>query len=208
MSDSGLSGSEDAALLLTPGPLEAMASALQARMQIAFPATRYNFEFVPARMTIKEWDRIGGLAPFIGLGFKGITAKSEFDSTFEGVALWTIYVIAKNAGSTQARYLGDAQGAGILRLVQGAISMLNGFTLPAVGACQVMSAGNLWVDNWEAQGCMLAGIELAVQLSIDATDTLDFGDVPVLDEIDTTWTAPSGEVLITDVDTNVALEAA
>jgi hypothetical protein len=203
-----MSGTEATPLVITPGPLEMAAMGLAARVQTVFTSKRFNFEYVPARMTIKQWDRLGGLAPFVGLGWKGIPVRSEFESTFHAAAQFTVYLIAKNAGpgGDQARYLGDALGMGQLRMVQSAISILNGYSVPNVGPCFVSSAGNLWVDGWQAEGCALAGVDVQVGIDIDAVDTLDFGDVPLLQEIDTKWQTPEGELLIEDDDTMVVAE--
>jgi hypothetical protein len=203
-----MSGSAASPVILTPGPLEAQATGLQAQVQSLFTPLRFNFEFVPAQMSLKQWNRLGGLAPFVGLGWKGVPVRAEFDSTFHASAQWTLYLIARNAGGVQARYLGDAQGLGLLRMVQSAISLLNGYSIPDAGACWVQSAANLWVDGWEAEGCALASVELQVMLDIDATDTIGFGDVPLLDETDTTWMTAQGETLIVDDDTNIQSEGA
>ncbi|NKX16155.1 hypothetical protein HGG75_10330 [Ochrobactrum pseudogrignonense] len=52
---------------LTKAPIRVMEAAIIARLRLAFPEKKFQIARVPAVLTVKEFERIVRLKPFIGL---------------------------------------------------------------------------------------------------------------------------------------------
>ncbi len=147
-----------------PGPLALIARALQARLQLVFPATRFQHDIVPAKITPEIWKQLLRRTPFIGLGWNAVNNGLD-GRLFEGLSSWSVFLVVKNPASVPARYFGDTQGAGLFLLTQAAIGVLNGYTIEGFGSVRVRQAGNVYAESWDDDAA-------AVIVDLDVTTTL------------------------------------
>ena len=147
-----------------PGPLALIARALQARLQLVFPATRFQHDIVPAKITPEIWKQLLRRTPFIGLGWNAVSNQLD-GRLFEGLSSWSVFLVIKNPASVPARYFGDTQGAGLFLLTQAAIGVLNGYTIEGFGSVRVRQAGNVYAESWDDDAA-------AVIVDLDVTTTL------------------------------------
>lgn len=156
--------------LATPGPLEWMTAAIQARLQQAFPANLFGFAYMPAKADRAWFDKYLSRTPALALGWNGTQADSDEGRIFTGTAHWTLALITKNAGSVQARYVGDKLAPGLFAMARVATLMLHGFLIDpdgtpwtATGTIKVTAIGNLFNEEWGGEGTAIAALDLHVQ---------------------------------------------
>ena len=159
------------ATTLTPGPLNAIGRAIEARLATVFPATRFHYDVMPPRITQAAWKTLVRRTPFVSLGWRGVQAAPEAARLFKGVSQWSVFLVARNQGSISGRYFGDAQGYGLLTMAQVAIAALHGWTLPGFGSCLVTDVSNAAVEGWEDEAA-LAVVDLAIGTTIGIADVL------------------------------------
>jgi hypothetical protein len=56
---------------LSSAPIRVMEPAIKARLRLAFPEKDFTIERIPQTLTIKEFERLSRLSPFIGLAWAG-----------------------------------------------------------------------------------------------------------------------------------------
>lgn len=187
---------------INPGPLSLIGAGLQKQLQLAFPPAFFEFSFMPPRLTAQEWERLVRRTPFIGLGWNDVDATRNAGTLFKGESHWTVFVVVTNQSSVGARYYGDAQGVGLFQVVQAAIAVLNGHTVPGVGTCLVTKAANAYAEGWNKENIAMAAIDLAVNVTMSPGATLIGPDVTpaTFKQLGIGWEfAPNGEVVLADV---------
>ena len=179
---------------INPGVLGQIACALQARLQIVFPPERFQFDFMPPKLSSREWTALVRRPPFIGLGWNELAQKSTPSRIFTGASTWPVFIVVNNQAGTRNRYLGDAQGPGLFALVQAAIIALNGFRLvdksgEPLGSCTVQRAANAFAENWDADGYAMAAVDVSVvtEVTVPGAVVGPEATFDLLKEIEASW---------------------
>jgi len=159
--------------LTADGPLFLAQSAIAARLQLAFPAPRFNHEILPAAVTPAMWSELARRTPMIALGFVGIRPSAQSGRQMHGRADWRVVPVIRNAAGPRARLLGDRQGPGQLGVMQVAIAALQGMSIPGVGTAEVGDATNLYADGYADEHAALSGISVSVPFSLHVAASLD-----------------------------------
>ncbi len=152
---------------IDPGALSLAATGLRDALQIAFPPQRFQFGFMPPRLSPREWSQLVNRPPFVGLGWNEIKPTSNGGRLFKGEASFSVFLVIENKSGVRNRYLGDAQGPGLFQMLQAASIVLNGCTIPGVGSCFVTRASNAFAEGWEAENLAMAAVDVAVNVTLD-----------------------------------------
>lgn len=171
---------------ITPGPLSQIARALEARLQLVFPLTRFQYEFMPPRVTAEGWRNLMRKTPFVGIGWN-VLADSKGGRVFTGASKWSVFLVTRNQASIAARYYGDKQGPGLFTMVQAAVGLLHGYTIKGFGSVQVTQAANAFAESWDDDTAM-AIVDLQVGTTVELPDVVTApGDLGLFREMFATW---------------------
>lgn len=151
--------------LVTAGPLHAMRSALDARLRLAFPPRLFAHAVLPAQLTMPVWAALTRRTPVILLGFDRVEPDNAAGRLFSGKAHWRVMPVVRNAGTPEARLLGDASGPGQLGVIGVAIAALHGMTTPA-GTVTVTGATNLAIEGLMDEAAAPSGVTLSIPFTL------------------------------------------
>lgn len=144
------------------GPLNAAFDGLQDQLRRFFPASHFGMGVVPARLTPLIWQKLVQRTPWIGLGFAGVQPDAASGRAFKGKAQFTVFACVKNLNSPLARFRGDAQGPGLIGVIQVATACLQGHEIRDVGHVEVTGVSVLAVDGLQDEASEVAGINVTV----------------------------------------------
>jgi hypothetical protein len=159
--------------LLTEGPLNGALAGLEARLRAFFPPSHFHYAVVPGQLTPEVWRRLVQRTPWVGLGFRGVRPDPASARGFKGKALFTVFACVKNERSPAARLTGDAQGPGMLGMLQVATLALQGHELRDIGLVEVTNIASLQVEGWRDEAAEVAGIEVTVNFALTDMRALD-----------------------------------
>lgn len=176
------------------GPLFDMHTALQTRLKTVFPPAIFEHQTVPARLTRDVWDKLVRRTPMVGLGWGGLRPEADAGRHLSGAALWTAFLVLKNAHSPLARLRGDAMGLGQLGMAQVACAVLQGFSIPDVGVVRVTDVANIAAENLAEENTAIVGVTFEVRFTLvpapAAGDLQDFLRMQVQWQFDPAATGP------------------
>jgi hypothetical protein len=172
-----------------PGPLVAQATAITARLQLAFPPSLFRFKYLPARIDKSAWnDLTTGNQPFLGLGFRGFVPRQNA-RVLNGVAAWSLLCAVRRGGSPKDRYIGDTLGTGVLSMVPIAAAVLQGF-VAATGSVEVTKITNVAADEWGGDSAIMElSLEVPVTFSLD--EAIGNPATGIFKELAATWNVPT-----------------
>lgn len=171
-----------------PGPLQVMGDALAARLKLVFPETKFQHEMVPAKVDAKEWRQLTRRTPFVGLAWNEVDANPAGGRPFDGHARWTVFLVTKNSRGVRERYWGDALAPGLFSMVHASISILNGYTIAAVGTAEVTRSTNLYAEGWDDNEMAMAAVDVTVGIAFDLADIVSPPDgLGVLNTLGISW---------------------
>jgi hypothetical protein len=177
-----------------PGPLAQTARALQARLQLVFPTSRFQHDIVPAKITPEIWKQLLRRTPFIGLGWNTVDNTGD-GRLFEGPGSWSVFLMVKNPASVTARYFGDSQGAGLFLLTQAAIGVLQGYTIEGLGSVHVHRAGNVYAESWDDDAAAVI-VDVSVGTTLALPDLVSApGDLNEFSQMMAEWNFGGADVL-------------
>ena len=152
---------------LNPGPLETVAMALRDRLILAFPENKFDHQFVPPRVSKKQWDTLLRRPPFVGIGWMELDPKRMAGArTFNAEVQFTVSLVTVNQSGVKAGLLGDTLAPGIMRMVGAAIGILHGTTFPGIGTASVMRAVAATSEDWENDNLFAASLDVSIGLSM------------------------------------------
>lgn len=144
------------------GPLEQIARAIRARLEIVFPPARFHHAFIPPRMTIGEWEKVLLKPPLIGVSFRDFTSRHAAGTRMLIVdPVFSVLLVTPNVSSVEARLMGDALGPGVLIMAQVAGAILHGHDFGNFGAARVVRSEMVTIEDFEAAGLGMMSIEVA-----------------------------------------------
>jgi hypothetical protein len=162
---------------INPGQLQQLGTALIAQVQIAFPPTLFQFEVMPSKLTPQAWTALVRRVPFVGLGWNGVEPAPDMGRGFRGVSRWTLYLVTRNSAGELGRYFGDAQGPGLLQMVQAAVVLLQGADIGGVGTAAVRSVANAVAEGWEGGNAVIAAVDIDVPVDLTLRNSIDGASV-------------------------------
>ena len=179
------------------GALFDAASALQARLELAFPPAQFEHQVVPARLSKPVWERLTRRCPFIGRGFAGLTpARPNSQRIWRGDAAWTVFLGVQNS-KMPGLLLGDALMVGQLGLVGVATALLHGWTVRGLGTWQVGAMSNLYAEEYIHDDIGVVAVEVSV--GIEMSDEAAAMALPEFLQLGATWDLPPLDTQVLDV---------
>ncbi len=164
---------------LTKAPIRVMEAAILARLRLAFPEKKFQIGRVPAVLTIKEFERIVRLKPFIGLAWMGLQPDRDHGRLLSGAANWRLVLVVKASNNLDARFKGDKFDIGLDAMIDVSSVLLSGCTLQDIGTCTVTRADAIYADGWADDATVLAQVDFDVRF----TSPLSAFQIKTLDDL-------------------------
>jgi len=171
---------------LAYAPIRRMEPMIVDRLRLAFPEKTFAIERIPQTLTIKEFERLARLAPFLGLAWTGMRPDPASGRQLKGNMLWRLVTIIKASSSLQTRFKGDALGLGQDAVVDVAIALLHGFEFPAVGVSTVTLANSVIADGWSDEQIVIAQIDFQVSF-VTAPATFELVTLDDFERLGVSW---------------------
>lgn len=179
-------------------PITAFTNAVEERLRTWFLKKTWEWHIVPRQLTLAEFKQISTKTPLLAWAWTKITPAANAGRQFTGEAEFTLTLVTKNPTKSRARYLGDAQGAGLFPSTALAVAVLHGWTLPGHGTLLVTAVDQTYADGHDDYALSMA--------SIDVKATIAFGDFlqavqasPEFLSLAVTWDAEPAEDEPTDI---------
>ncbi|MFC3074689.1 hypothetical protein [Shinella pollutisoli] len=153
------------ALDLARQPIRTMAPKIVERLRLAFPEKDFTIERIPQVLTLKEFERLSRLSPFIGLAWTGFKPDGDNNRITKGVMLWRLILIFKASSSLETRFKGDARGLGLDAMVDVSIVLMNGAEFPGIGTSHVTLANSVIADGWTDDALVIAQVDFEVRFT-------------------------------------------
>jgi hypothetical protein len=150
---------------LSSAPIRVMEPAIKARLRLAFPEKDFTIERIPQTLTIKEFERLSRLSPFIGLAWAGFKPDGANERITKGDMLWRLVLVYKASNGLEARFKGDRLGLGLDAMVDVSIVLLNGAGFPGIGKSQVTLANSVIADGWSDDSIVIAQVDFTVSFT-------------------------------------------
>lgn len=147
-------------------PIRRMEPAIVARLRIAFDEKTFGIERVPQVLTLKEFERLATLSPFIGLAWVGMKPDPNAGRLVKGDMLWRLIILFKASSGLETRFKGDALEIGLDAMVDVATVLLQGVTFAGIGLCVVTSVNSVIADGWSDNDLVIAQVDFQVAFSI------------------------------------------
>ena len=171
---------------ILPGPLTTIHRAILARLQLGFPLTRFQYAFMPPRLSQKGWNELLRRPPFIGIGWNSLEGGKD-SRIFEGRSRWSIFLATKNQNSIDGRYIGDSFGPGLFTMVQAAVGLLHGYVIKGIGNVEVTAVSNAYAENWDDDAA-IAIVDLSIGTTMALPDVVSApGDLGLFQQLFATW---------------------
>lgn len=143
-------------------PIRLMEKAIIERLRIAFPERDFQIDRVPHVLTIKEFERVVRLTPFIGLAWMGCQPDRNNGRAIKAAGKWRLIMIVKASSSLQARFKGDARDIGLDAMIDVATALLQGTTFDEIGASAVTAAEPVYADGWADEAIAVAQVDFEI----------------------------------------------
>lgn len=164
---------------LTKAPIRVMEAAIIDRLRLAFPAQKFQIQRVPAVLTVKEFERVVRLRPFIGLAWMGLQPDRDHGRLLSGAANWRLVLVVKASNGLDTRFKGDRFDIGLDAMIDVSSVLLSGCTLPDIGTCTVTRAEAVYADGWADDATVLAQVDFDVRF----TSPLSAFQIKTLDDL-------------------------
>lgn len=170
--------------------LHTMASAIEARLRLIFPADLFEFSLMSSSATAKELDCVVRRKPFVGLAFTGIKPGNT-QRQLKGSAQWVVFVICQNEAGAPARFTGDNLGIGLFGMIMAGATILHGWTIADVGAVSVIDQiETVRPEGWGDDSIAIAAIPLSIEFTSDVAPGSSFELTDFL-RLSTVWALPA-----------------
>ena len=173
---------------LATSPIRIMAPAIVERLRLAFPAKDFQIKRVPPVLTIREFERVVRLTPFIGLAWMGMRSDRDAGRQLAAAMRWRLMLIVKASSSLDARFGGDKRDIGLDAMLDVAGTLLQGVSFDGIGARPVTGAEAVFADGWADDATVVANVDFEIRyqfspaaLTLKAIDDFKRLDVAWLD---------------------------
>ncbi|NLS00183.1 hypothetical protein HGP17_25440 [Rhizobium sp. P38BS-XIX] len=143
-------------------PVRMMEPAIVERLRIAFPEKIFGIERVPPTMTLREFERVIRISPFVGLAWMGMKPDPNSGRQLKGKMLWRVYLIFKASGSLETRFKGDAHGLGLDAMIDVSAALLHGIPFDGIGLSSVTAAHAITAEGILDEGVVLAQVDFEI----------------------------------------------
>ncbi|SOC83118.1 hypothetical protein SAMN05421890_1563 [Ensifer adhaerens] len=182
---------------LSKAPIARMETAITERLRLAFPEKTFTIERVPQVLTIKEFERLSRISPFIGLAWTGMKPDSDTGRSLEGKMTWRLILIYRASSTPEARFKGDRRGLGLDSMIDVSMALLHGWTLPGVGRAAVTLANSVIADGWSDDLLVIAQVDFEIRFNAPVAD-YDLVTAEELKTLATTWALDDSAETVTD----------
>ncbi len=148
---------------LSLAPIRLAEPAVVARLRMAFPERDFQIQRVPPVLTVKEFERVTRLTPFIGLAWLGIRPDTASGRQLAATMRWRLVMVVKVSSSADARFKGDKRDIGIDAMIDVASALLQGTTIDGVGATAVTGAEAVYADGWADDATVVAQVDFEIR---------------------------------------------
>lgn len=182
---------------LEKNPIARMDKAITDRLRIAFPEKTFTIQRVPQTLTLKEFERIVHLSPFIGLAWMGFRTDDDAGRSIDGEMLWRLIEVFKASSGLQTRFKGDAKGIGLDAMVDMSAALIHGWTIPGVGSVAVNLANSVIADGYTDEAVVIAQVDFKIRFDAPIAD---YGLIKLDDfrELAMRWTVNGDDDTIND----------
>ncbi|TCT35376.1 hypothetical protein EDC90_102631 [Martelella mediterranea] len=155
------------------------------RLRIAFPERVFNLERVPMAMTMREFNRLARMTPFLGLAWLGMKV-GDGARNLAGSMQWRLYLLTSTSSGLEARFKGDARGVGLDAIVNVAAAVLNGVSFPDAGTLTVTGASAIAADGFTDDNIALAQVDFQFSFCTSTND-LELETAEDFEALGVTW---------------------
>ncbi|WP_050746292.1 MULTISPECIES: hypothetical protein [unclassified Shinella] len=153
------------ALDLARQPIRTMEPVIIERLRLAFPQKDFTVERIPQTLTLKEFERLSRLTPFIGLAWTGFKPDGDNNRITKGAMLWRLVLLFKASNALETRFKGDTRGLGLDAMVDVAMVLMNGAEYPGIGTSHVTLANSVIADGWTDDSIVIAQVDFEVRFT-------------------------------------------
>lgn len=146
-------------------PIRTMEPKIIERLRLAFPEKDFTIERIPQTLTLKEFERLARLTPFIGLAWTGFKPDGDNNRITKGAMLWRLVLLFKASSALETRFKGDARGLGLDAMVDVSIVLMNGAEYPGIGTSHVTLANSVIADGWTDDAIVIAQVDFEIRFT-------------------------------------------
>ena len=181
--------------IITPGPLAALATAIEARLMVVFPEKQFGRPvWLPGQLTVNEWNALVKRTPCLAICFEGM-ARNESQSDLSGPVGWKI-VVATRHPDPRARLFGDALSPGLFTLLAAAALAVH--RQPVAGAtAMVRDMTHAQIEGLTVENVAIGVVDVRVNFDIGLDDVVIGDDLQADDWTGLTiqWSFDGGETV-------------
>ena len=148
---------------LATSPVRVMQPAIVSRLRLAFPEKDFQIQRVPPVLTIREFERVVRLTPFIGLAWMGMRPDRDAGRQLAAAMRWRLTLIVKASSSLEARFGGDKRDIGLDAMLDVAGALLQGAVFDGIGASAVTGAEAVYADGWADEATVVANVDFEIR---------------------------------------------
>lgn len=171
---------------LALAPIRTIEPAIEARLRLAFPTKDFQIQRVPPVLTIKEFERVVRLTPFIGLAWLGIKPDPASGRQLAAAMRWRLIMIVKASSSLEARFKGDRRDIGIDAMIDVAAALLQGTVFDGIGVSAVTGAEAVFADGWADEATVVANLDFEVRYQFSPA-ALQLKTIDDFQKLGVTW---------------------
>ena len=161
------------------------------RLRIAFPEQIFKLERVPTAMTIKEFNRLARMTPFLGLAWQGMNVGNGARN-LAGKMQWRLFLLTATSSTLEARFKGDARGVGLDAMVNVAAALLNGVSFPDAGTLGVTKANAIVADGFTDDNIAVAQVDFDFSFCTSQND-LELETADDFEALGVTWSLAASD---------------
>lgn len=171
---------------LATSPIRVMQPAIEQRLRLAFPAKDFQIQRVPPVLTIKEFERVVRLTPFVGLAWMGMRPDRDAGRQLAAAMRWRLVLIAKASSSLDARFRGDKRDIGLDAMLDIAGTLLQGAVFDGIGASAVTGAEAIYADGWADEATVVAQVDFEIRYQFSPA-ALSLKTIDDFERLDAAW---------------------
>ncbi|MBB4122917.1 hypothetical protein [Martelella radicis] len=158
---------------------------IEERLRIAFPEKVFAFERVPMAMSLREFNRVSRLTPFLGLAWMGMKTGNDA-RLLSGTMQWRLFLVYAASSGLEARFKGDMRGLGLDAMTDVAAVVLNGVSFDDAGVITVTGANPIVADGFADDNIALAQLDFSFSF-VASTAELALETADDFDALGVTW---------------------
>ncbi|MGO4558322.1 hypothetical protein [Mesorhizobium sp. 2RAF21] len=171
---------------LALAPIRTIEPAIVARLRLAFPSKEFQIQRIPPVLTVKEFERVVRLTPFIGLAWIGFRPDPASGRQLAAAMRWRLVMIVKASSSLETRFKGDRMDIGMDAMIDVAAALLQGAVFDGIGASAVTGAEAVYADGWSDDATVVANLDFEVRYQFSPA-ALQLKTIDDFQQLGVTW---------------------